>query len=115
MCANGTHTIIPLKERKQLDDITVETNDIFARHGIGIGIRNSFEVKLTTKIENPVYTKSIPLSMNLKKDLTVELASRHRYGIIATLPFTKYASPIFAQCKPNGKLTLLVALRKKLH
>ena len=36
----------------------------------------------------------------------------HKYGIITTLPFSKYASPIFAQTKPNGKLTLLVDLRK---
>ena len=36
----------------------------------------------------------------------------HKYGIITTLPFSKYASPIFSQKKPNGKLTLLVDLSK---
>ena len=36
----------------------------------------------------------------------------HKYGIITLLPFSKYASPIFAQRKPNGKLRLLVDLRK---
>ena len=36
----------------------------------------------------------------------------HKYGIITTLPFSKYASPIFAQKKPNEKLRLLVDLRK---
>ena len=36
----------------------------------------------------------------------------HKYGIITTLPFLKYASPIFARKKPNGKLRLLVDLRK---
>ena len=36
----------------------------------------------------------------------------HKYGIITTLPFSKYDSPIFAQRKPNGKLRLLVDLRK---
>ena len=35
-----------------------------------------------------------------------------KYGIITVLPFSKYASPIFAQKKPNGKLRLLVDLRK---
>ena len=35
----------------------------------------------------------------------------HRYGIITTLPISKYASPISAQRKPNGKLRLLVDLR----
>ena len=34
----------------------------------------------------------------------------HYYGIITTLPFSKYASPIFAQRKPNGRLRLLVDL-----
>ena len=36
----------------------------------------------------------------------------HKFGIITVLPFSKYASPIFAQRKPNGKLRLLVDLRK---
>ena len=52
------------------------------------------------------------MPINLKEDITVELALMHRYGIITTLPFSKYASPIFAQLKPNGKLRLLVDLRK---
>ena len=42
----------------------------------------------------------------------MELALLHKYGIITTLPFGKYASPLFAQRKPNGKLRLLVDLRK---
>ena len=42
----------------------------------------------------------------------MELALLHKYGIITTLPFSKYASPIFAQRKPNGKLRLLVDLWK---
>ena len=42
----------------------------------------------------------------------MELAFLHRSGIITTLPFSNYASPIFAQKKPSGKLRLLVGLRK---
>ena len=42
----------------------------------------------------------------------MELAPLHKYGIITTLPFSKYGSPIFAQRKPNGKLRLLVDIRK---
>ena len=42
----------------------------------------------------------------------MEVAQIHKYGIITTLPFSNYASPIFAQRKPNGKLSLLVDLRK---
>ena len=44
----------------------------------------------------------------------VELALLHKYGFITTLPFPKYASPIFAQKKPNGKLRLLVDLRNDI-
>ena len=36
----------------------------------------------------------------------------HKNGIITVLPFSKYASPMFAQRKPNGKMRLLVDLRK---
>ena len=99
-------------DRKQLEETIVEYNDIFARHRLDIGINNTFKVKLTPKDERPIYTQSLPVPINLKEDLTVELALMHRYGIITTLPFSKYASPIFAQRKPNGKLRLLVDLRK---
>ena len=52
------------------------------------------------------------MPIHLKGDLIFELALMHKYGIITVLPFSKYASPIFAQRKPNGKLRLLVDLRK---
>ena len=99
-------------DRKQLEQTIIEYNDIFARHRLDIAINNNFKVKLTPKDERPIYTQSLPVPINLKEDLTVELALMHRYGIITTLPFSKYASPIFAQRKPNGKLRLLVDLRK---
>ena len=98
--------------RKQLQETIFEYNDIFARHRLDIGINNTFKVKLTPKDKRPIYTQSLPVPKNLKEDLTVELALMHKYGIITTLPFLKYASPIFAQRKSNGKLRLLVDLRK---
>ena len=45
----------------------------------------------------------------------VELALMQEYGIITTLPYSKYFSPIFAQRKPNGKLRILVDLRRINH
>ena len=60
----------------------------------------------------PDYSQSLPAPINFNDDILVELALLHKYGIITTLPFSKYASPIFAQRKPNGKLRLLVDLRK---
>ena len=52
------------------------------------------------------------MPIHLKKHLIVELTLIHKYGILTVLPFSKYASPIFAQRKPNGKLRPLVDLRK---
>ena len=75
-------------------------------------MNTEFKVKLTPKDDKAVYSQSLPMPIHLKKDLIVELALMHKYGIITVLPFSKYASPIFAQRKPNGKLRLLVDLRK---
>ena len=107
-----TDSLIAGKNRENLEDTIVEFNDIFARHRLDIGMNTQFKVSLTPQDDKPVYTQSLPVPINLKEDLTVELALMHRYGIITTLPFSKYASPIFAQRKPNGKLRLLVDLRK---
>ena len=70
------------------------------------------KVQLTPSDNRPAYSQSLPAPIKLKDDILVELALLHKYGIITTLPFSKYASPIFAQRKPNGKLRLLVDLRK---
>ena len=111
-----TDSLTAGKDRENLEDTIVEFNDIFARHRLDIGMNTQFKVSLTPQDDKPVYTQSLPVPINLKEDLTVELALMHRYGIITTLPFSKYASPIFAlifaQRKPNGKLRLLVDLRK---
>ena len=64
------------------------------------------------KDNRPAYSQRLPAPINFKSDILVELALLHKYGIITTLPFSKYASPIFAEKKPNGKLRLLVDLRK---
>ena len=52
------------------------------------------------------------MPIHLDEDLVVELALMHKYGIITVLPFSKCASPLFAQKKPIGKLRLLVDPRK---
>ena len=71
-----------------------------------------FKVKLTPKNDKAVYSQSLPMPIHLKEDLILELALMHKYGIITVQTFSKYASPIFAQRKPNGKLRVLVDLRK---
>ena len=75
-------------------------------------MNTEFKVKLTPKDVKAVYSQSLPMPIHLKEDLIVEFVPMHNYGIITVLPFSKYASPIFAQRKPNGNLRLLVDLRK---
>ena len=107
-----TDTLLTEMEKQAIEDILVEYHDIFARHRMDIGMNTEFKVKLTPKDDKAVYSQSLPMPVHLKEDLIVELALMHKYGIITVLPFSKYASPIFAQRKPNGKLRLLVDLRK---
>ena len=107
-----TDTLLTETEKQAVEDILVEYHDTFAGHRMDIGMNTEFKVKLTPKDDKAVYSQSLPMPIHLKEGLLVELALIHKYGIITVLPFSKYASPIFAQRKPNGKLRLLVDLRK---
>ena len=103
-----------MTEKQKVKETLVEFHDIFARHRFVIAMNEEFKVKLAPKNNSPAYSQSLPAPINLKEDILVELAMLHKYGIITTLPFSKYASPIFAPKKPNGKLRLVVDLRKIL-
>ena len=105
-------TLLNATEKQAVEDILVEYHDIFARHRMDIGMNTEFKVRLTPKDAKAVYSQSLPMPIHLKEDLIVELALMHKYAIITMLPFSKYASPTFAQRKPNGKSRLLVDLRK---
>ena len=75
-------------------------------------MNTELKVKLTPKDDKAVYIQSLPMPIHLEENLIVESAVMLKYRIITVLPFSKYASPIFAQRKPNGKLRLLVNLQK---
>ena len=107
-----TDTLLTETEKQTIEDILVDYHDIFARHRMDIGMNTEFKVKLSPKDDKAFYSQSLPLPIHSKEDLIVDLALMHNYGIITVLTFSKYASPIFAQRKPNGKLRLLVDLRK---
>ena len=107
-----TDTLHTEMQKQAIEDLLVDYHDIFARHRMDIGMNTEFKVKLTPKDDKAVYSQSLPVPIHLKEDLIVELALMHKYGIITVLPFSKYASPIFAQRKPHGKLRLLADLRK---
>ena len=96
-----TDTLLAETGKQAIEDILVEYHDIFARNRRDIGMNTEFKVKLTPKDKKAMYSQSLPMPINLKEDLIVELALMHKYGIITVLPFSKYASPIFAQRKPN--------------
>ena len=107
-----TDTLLTETEKQAVENILVDYHDIFARHRMDIGMNTEFKVRLTPKDDKAVFRQILPLPIHLKEDLFVELALMHKYGIITVLPFSKNESPIFAQRKPNGKLRLLVDLRK---
>ena len=107
-----TDTLLTESERQAIEDILVEYHNFFARHRMDIEMNTEFKVKITPKDDKAVYSQNLPMPVHVKEDLIVELARMHKYGIITVLPFCKYASTIFAQRKPNGKLRLLVDLRK---
>ena len=81
-------------------------------HGMDIGMNTEFKVKLTLKDNKTVYSQTLLLPIHLKGVLNVEFFLMLKHGIITVLHFSKYASSIFALKKPNGKLRLLVDLRK---
>ena len=64
-------------------------------------------MKPKPKDDKAVYSQNLPSPIHLKEHLIVELALMHKCGTITVLPFSKYASPIFAQRKSNGKKLLL--------
>ena len=105
-------TLLTETEKQAVEDFLVEYHDIFAGQRMDIGMKTELKVKLTAKNDKAVYSQNLPTPIHLEEDLIVELAPMHNYWIITVLPFSKKASPIFAQRKPNGKLRLLVELRK---
>ena len=107
-----TDTVLTELEEQAIDDILVDYHDIFARHRMDIGMNREFKVKLIPKDDKAVYSQSLLMAIHLEEDLFVELAPMIIYGMITVLEFSKYTSPIFVQRKPNGKLRLLVDLRK---
>ena len=107
-----TDTLLTETEKHTIEAILVKYHHIIARHRTDIGMNTEFTVKLKPKDDKAVYSQNLPMPIHLKEDLTVDLALMHQYGIITVLPFSKYASPIFAQRKPNEILRLLVDLKK---
>ena len=109
---NWKDSTLTTDEKAKIEELLVEFYDIFARHMFDKGMNEEFKVKLTRKDDSPAYCQSLPTPINLKEDILVELAMLHRYGIITTLPFWKYASPIFAQKSQMGNCDSWLSSKK---
>ena len=107
-----TKTLLSETEKQALENILIEYHDMFGRLRMDIGMNTKFKVRLRPKDDKAVHSQSLHMPIHLNEEVIVELALMHKYGIITVLPFSKYASPIFAQRKPNAKLGLFVDLRK---
>ena len=107
-----TDTLLTGTEKQAVDKILVEYHDIFARHKMDIGMNMEFKMRLTTKDDKAVYSQNLPMLVHLKDDLIVDFTLMHKCEIITVLPLPKYANPVFAQRKLNGKLRLFVVLEK---
>ena len=104
-----TNSILNQESKRAL---LVEFHYNFARHRFDIGTNTKFELQLMPLDKKLAYNQSLPALINLKDNILVVLDLLHKYGFITTLSFSIYASPVLAQRKPNGKLRLLVDLRK---
>ena len=84
-----TNTLLTETGKPAVEGILVEYHDIFARHGMDIGMNTEFKVKLTPWDDRAVYSQNLPMPNHLKEGLIVELALMHKYGIIRDLLFSK--------------------------
>ena len=109
------NSILTEQEQQRIEALLVKYHMIFARHCLDKGINTDFKIKLTPKHDDPVYAQSLLTPTNMNDDLLVELALMQEYGVITTLPYSKFSTPIFAQWKPNGKFRKLVDLRRINH
>ena len=62
-----------------------------------------------------MYTQGPPTPNHYRDEVLVELALLLYWGVITTLKYSKYSSPISAVRDPSGKLRLLVDLRRINH
>ena len=77
-----------------------------------IDMNTELKMMLTPKHDKVVYSWKFSMPVYLKEDPIVKLVLLWKYGIITVLPFSKYANPNFAQWELNGKLRLLIDMRK---
>ena len=112
---NWENSILTNAQRSEVENLLVKYSDVFAKHRFDVGYNSELQIKLTPEHQRPLYTQGPPTPIHLRKELTVELAIMHYFGLITTLSQSKYSSPLFAHRKPSGKLRMLIDLRRINH
>ena len=62
-----TNTLLTETLKQAIEDILVDYHDIFARHGMDMGVNREFKVKLSPKDDRAVYSQNLPMPICLKK------------------------------------------------
>ena len=107
-----TDFTLELDAQEAVEAPFVGVDEIFALYCFEIGNITSVKVQRRLLDDKPAYSQSFLAPLNLRDGFLVEPALLEKYSIITKLILSKYGSPIFAQRKPNGKVCLLVDLRK---
>ena len=79
--------------------LLVKIRNIFARHRFDIVVKTEFKEQLAPLDDRPTYSQNFPVPINLENVMLVALALLNKYGIITTLPCSKYESSISGKLK----------------
>ena len=97
-------SVLTDNQKSTVEELLVEFSNVFAKHRFDVGHNTELKIKLTPEHDLPIYTQGPPTPIHLRDELMIELALMHYYGLITTLPQSKYSSPLFAHRKQSGKL-----------
>ena len=95
-------SVLTSEQRAEVQQLLINYHDVFAKHPFDIGYSTDFPVKLTPEPDQLVYTQGPPTPIHLRDELHVQLALFPYFGLITTLPYSKYSSALFAKRKSNG-------------
>ena len=107
-----TNTTLSSDERKECEEILIEFHDIFGRHRFDIGINREFKVKLTPNDDRPAYSQSLPTPINLKDDITIELALLQSMASLQHYLFLNTPAQYLHNANPTGASDSLLTYEK---
>ena len=81
---------LPPEEQAIVERLLVSITLFLLAQRFDIGFISEFGIKLTPKHDEPVSVESLPPPTNLKEEMLVEVVLQQEYGLITTLPLSKY-------------------------